>query len=643
MKKRNILLAGLALALLQFSCTDFNDQFEGLEDLTTPKNLVTYYYTLTEANYSDISKLALAKAETKEDSAKAKSIADNMYFTENVPAGNYVPYLLKSLFPYGDVGTAAMVTYAFGNDKPDYFSQLRTINILNAEDYMVAWGSQTEYLEALTRKHTPAEKLPLVLKSKFPNAADGEYKFVQYDYIDEEDPVGQEFYKQDWTGHSVSSSSPYVPISEEGWMTVDLKGALDWQCRVFSGNNYAQASSHNSGAINEAYLISPEIDLTDASGAKFTFDVVVGYWNANCLSVLISDDFDGTESGIEEATWTNLTSNFTLPEFAGGYSPWGNAGVADMSNYEGKKVHIAFKYDGDGRSADDRGEDPLKTTTYQIDNIIISSLPTGEKQYVVYNYDGTTWRPADSKKFVALQLADYAAMGKEYFSSSDAPKYIPTFLLNKFPYAQAGDVKTVVYRTSSTVTYSGATEYTFVGGQWVAEDFIEDVTAQFKVYEAGWLFDPTVDYVMEKPDYQLVVDYVRDNINPGYLDSYKTAEFYYGFASYYGNVSFRLSYRDDYAELDTELSALETPEEKVELLYERLKEGMEIFTQLRFPDAVPTVSGVEVFYNITTNIYYANGTSSADDGLRMYTFKCIAAASGDTPPQFEYISDEVVE
>ena len=148
---------------------------------------------------------------------------------------------------------------------------------------------------------------------------------------------------------------------------------------------------------------------------------------------------------------------------------------------------------------------------------------------------------------------------------------------------------------------------------------------------------------MTKPDYQLVVDYVRDNISADYLDSYKTAEFYYGFASYYGNVSFRLTYRTSYAELDTELTALATDEEKVALLHERLKEGMEIFTQLRFPEAVPTVSGIDVYYIVTTNIYYANGINSETDGLRAYTFKCTAAASGDTPPQFEYISDEAVE
>jgi hypothetical protein len=643
MKKLNILLAGLALALVQFSCTDFNDQFEGLEDMTKPKNLVTYNYTLTEANYSDISKMALAKAETKEDSAKAKSIADYKYFTETVSAADYVPYILESMYKYSDMGSSAMVTYAFGSDRPAYLSQLRSINILNTEDYQLAWGSQTDYLEALTRKHTPAEKLPLVLKSKFPSATEGEFKFVQYEYIDEENPVGQEFYKQDWTDHSVSTSSPHIPISEEGWMTVDLKGELDWQCRVFSGNNFAQASSHNSGAINEAYLISPQIDLTDASGAKFTFDVAVGYWNANCLTVWISDDFDGTESGIGEATWTNLTSNFTLPEFAGGYSPWGNAGVADMSSYEGKKVHIAFKYDGDGRSADDRGDDPLRTTTYQIDNIAISSLPTGENQYVVYNYDGTTWRPADSKMFVALQLADYAAIGKDYFSSADVPLYIPTFLLNKFPYAQAGDVKTVVYRTGSNPTYSGATQYTYNGMEWETEDFIENKTEQFLVSNDGWVFDPTVVYTMVNSDYQIIVDYVKENINENYIDSYGTAEFYYGFGSYYGNVSLRLNYRDPYVEYDTELGALESNEEKIALLHERLREGMEIFTQLRFPEAIPTVSGIEVYYKVTTKIYYSNGLNSADDGFRTYTFKCTAAASGDTPPQFEYISDEVVE
>ncbi len=544
MKRRNILLTGLALALLQFSCTDFNEQFEGLDDMVTPKNIVSYDYELTADDYSAISKSALADAQTAEDTAMAESIAENMYFTETVSAANYVPYLLETMYPYSDLGSSAMVTYAYGADKPEYFSELRTINILNAADYQLAWGSETEYFELLTPSISPEEKLPVILAANFPSANSGEYKFVEYEYVDDPNPTGAIYIDEDWTSNTVS---------EGGWMTINVEGSINWVNKSYGGNTYAQASSYNSGEINQAYLISPEIDFSNAVGPKLTFDVAVGYYNATCLSVWVSENFDGD---VSTATWTEL-NGFSYPEQTSGYSAMTNAGSADLSAFEGKTIHIAFRYDGDGRSAADRGDDPAQTTTYQVDNILVSSLPTGDKKYAIYSYNGTKWQPANTDTFYALQIEDYESMGRSYLYSSIVPSYITNFLLNKFPYAMEGDVKTVVYKSGSNPTYSGAVQYTFNGEEWINEDFIDNKTEQFLVSNDGWVFDPTVVYTMTKPDYQLVVDYVRDNISADYLDSYKTAEFYYGFASYYGNVSLRLNYRDSYLEYDTELGALD--------------------------------------------------------------------------------------
>lgn len=641
MKRRNILLTGLALALLQFSCTDFNEQFEGLDDMVTPKNIVSYDYELTADDYSAISKSALADAQTAEDTAMAESIAENMYFTETVSAANYVPYLLETMYPYSDLGSSAMVTYAYGADKPEYFSHLRTVNILSDNDYKVAWGSETQYINTLTPTVSASAMMSDILEAKFPNAESGEYKFVEYNYSEVDANV--DITEVKYLDEDFEEQTAYDPVI--GWISKDLQGDLSWLARSYSGNLYAQISSYNSGAINEAYLISPEIDLSNAIAPEFSFDIAAGFWNVTCLTVWISEDFNGTEAGVESATWTDITSNFTMPEPSSGYSTMGSAGVADLTDYVGKKVYIAFKYDGDGRS----DADPKKTTTYQVDNVKVSevkvalTVPSTKKIYAAYTLDGSEWELANNNTFYALQVEDYEAMGRDYLYSSIVPSYITNFLMNKFPYAMEGDVKTVVYKSGSNPTYSGAVQYTFNGEEWINEDFIDNKTEQFLVSNDGWVFDPTVVYTMTKPDYQLVVDYVRDNISADYLDSYKTAEFYYGFASYYGNVSFRLTYRTSYAELDTELTALATDEEKVALLHERLKEGMEIFTQLRFPEAVPTVSGIDVYYVVTTNIYYANGINSETDGLRAYTFKCTAAASGDTPPQFEYISDEAVE
>ncbi|MDD2550470.1 MAG: choice-of-anchor J domain-containing protein [Bacteroidales bacterium] len=642
MKQRYFsIIIGLALTMIAGSCTDFNEQFEGIDQMAKPTNLVNYEYTLTEDDYSTIASSALADATTSEDSAKIKSIKENKYFTDSVPASNYVPYLLEEMYKYNDAGSSAMVTYAFGKDKPPYISDLSTVSILNKDDYQLAWGSETDFVNAFTPAVSPADNLPEVLAVKDPNALDGQHKFVEYNYSSEDavyDVTEVEYLAEDF-----ESQTAYENINIEGWTNKDIDGELTWQAREYSSNLYAQVSSYNSETVNTAYLITSEIDLSSADAPEFTFDIKVGYWNETCLTVWISEDFDGTEGGITAATWVDLTSNFTLPEPASGYSDMESAGVADLTDYSGKQVYIAFRYEGD----DSPGADPQKTTTYQVDNVKVSevkvalSVDETEKQYVVYSYDGSAWEPAGDS-FVAVQPADYDAMGLDdgYISPSDADLYIPNFLGSKFPYALEGSVKTVVYKSGSDQTKSDAVDYKLIAGEWVNDDFIEDKSEQFLYTIDGWLFDPTVNYTLVKDDYQIMVDYVKDNIDPNYIDSYGTAEYYYGFGSYHKNVNFRLSYRESYLEYDTEYAALETDEERIALLHNRLEtEGMIKFAQLRFPDAVPAVSGVDVFYNITALLYYPTGTAYGEE-FRTYSYQCTAAGTDDgTPPTFEFIPD----
>ncbi|MBU1014605.1 MAG: DUF5017 domain-containing protein [Bacteroidetes bacterium] len=649
------LILGLAFAVLLGGCEKFNDQFEGLADMTKLTNVAAYTYTLTSADYTTISSAAKAATTDPAKIALATSIGTNKFFTNSAPASEYVPYLLKTKYPYGDLGSTAMITYTLGEDQPTYLNDLRTVNILNNADYQSAWGGGN-YVSAFTPTFTPAAKIPAILAAKFPTAANGLYKFVEYNYsaIDAVTDITEvSYYAYDWSTHTVTSS-PYTVVSEAGWMSKDVLGSLNWFCRTYSSNNYAQVSSYNSGAINQVYMISPEINLQTAVAPLFTFNIVAGYSNADCLTVWISENFDGTEAGIGTATWTDISSNFTLPQSPSGYSVSANAGVADLTAYAGKKVRIAFRYDGDGRSAANRGTDPAKTTTYQVDNVKVSeekvalSVASSEKQYVTYKFNGSAWVPADNT-FVALQPVDYTTIGFSYISSANVPLYIPNYLGQKFPYALEGNIKTVIYKSSSNPNYSGAAQFKLTNGTWVPNSFKITRTEQFVYSNAGWLFDPTVKMVMEQSDYQLMVDYVLATpaiakfANP----QYKNEEFYYGFGSRYSNVSFRLSYRNPYfsgqaygfpASGDAELYAASTDAAKVALLWERLKKGMEKFAQLRYPNAVAKVSGVDVYYYLTTYLYYPTGVNAGNE-YHEYVFKCTGSGN---PPTFEYVSDRTV-
>ncbi len=660
------LISGLAFAVLLSSCNKFNDQFEGLDEMTKPTNVASLSYTLTAADYAALKTAALAKASTPEQIAAANAIGSSLALNATFSAANYAPALLNKMYYSFDIGSNVLVTYDFDNGKPTYLNDLTTVNILQNADYQLAWGGGN-YVSAFTPSVSASAKLPGVLAAKFPIATIGQYKFVEYNYSNT-DAVTQitevTYFTEDWTAHTVATSYPYTVIGENGWLSKDLIGTQNWFNRVYSSNNYAQASAYSNPAPttkNEIWMTSPEIDLGSSIAPKFTFEIKIGYWNANCLSVWISKDFNGDEANIATATWVNISSSFTFPETpTSGYSPaFINAGSADLTNYAGEKVRIAFKYDGDGRSSADRGTDPLKTTTYQIDNIKMSeekvalSVPSTEKQYVAYTFNGSVWIPAASS-FIALQLADYAAIGLDYISSTNAPNYLPQLLSQKFPFAQEGNVKTVVYKSSSTPTYSGAMQLTFTDGKWTPNTFRIEKTEQFIFSNVGWLFDPTIMITMVAADHQLMVNYILNHSNPAKSvfahPFYKNEEYYYGFSSRYSNVNFRISYRTPYftgdyiqpITIDPEFHNLATVAEKVALMWTRLEEGMGIFLQLRFPNAVPLVSGIEVNYHATVLVYYASGDAFGSENHK-YIFKCTAAASGSTPPQFEFVSEKKVD
>ena len=643
------LISGLAFALLLVACNDFNDQFDGLDTKTKPTNLAAYTYKLVDADYASISKSALAVAKNKADSTSAKSIATNKYFTNTVPSSTNVPYLLKTLYPYADNGSTAAITSSFGEDRPTYFNDLTTVTILADADYKTAWGG-TSFVSSFTPTVSPTAKLPAYLASKFPTATNGQYKFIEYNYS-KTDAVTQSteisYFSEDWTTHTAAAASPYTVIGENGWLNKDVLASLSWYCRIFSGNNYAQVTSNGSTAINEAWMISKEINLQGSVAPKFTFDVTIGYWNANCLSVLISQNFDGTTTGINTATWTDITSSFSIPVLpTSGYGTATNAGIADLTAYAGKKVRIAFKYNGDGRTAAVRGTDPIKTTTYQIDNIKVSevkvalSVASTEKQYAAYTFNGTVWAPAASS-FVALQPADYTSMGLSYVTSTNAPLYLPQLLSQKFPFAQEGNVKTAVYKSGSNVTYAGATQLTFTKGIWVPYTFKSERTEQFIFTKDGWVFDPTINLALVKvtgdnPYIMKFIDYVRTKTPEKFFqkNTYINEEHYYGFSAYYAEIVCTAD-RTTYG--DAAIKALTTDAAKNALFLDRVKEAMPIFTQLNFPNLTTDVSGIQQNVIITIITYY----SSSRIGNLTIKMKC--TKSGTTSAPAEYVVDSFTE
>lgn len=141
-----------------------------------------------------------------------------------------------------------------------------------------------------------------------------------------------------------------------------------------------------------------------------------------------------------------------------------------MVAYDGHNVRIAFKYVGDGANK--------KTTTYQIDNIMIGSkIPAkggsnSEPAYAlkVYNEQGE-WE-SQNKNVYVLAYKDYLEieLSSLYFTSeTPAANYIPAYLAKQVAYPLEGDVRVVAYRYNNgekVVINSDEYIYSAETGRW---------------------------------------------------------------------------------------------------------------------------------------------------------------------------------
>jgi hypothetical protein len=347
-------------------------------------------------------------------------------------------------------------------------------------------------------------------------------------------------------------------------------------------------------------------------------DLVERYYNSDCLSVLVSEDYI---NDVTTATWVDISDEFKRPVYTGSTSPTSAYGAASLNSFKGKDVYIAFKYVGN--SADSR------TTTYQIYDVSINTYtrPVPEtvsslkstsaidaNNYAIYTLNDGAWAPYEEAEI--LNGSDYSEMGFSFFSSTNKPEdYLPNYLKKTLPYALEGAVQAVVYLYGDGSTIA-ADEYVLESGVWTKNLMAEVVTDQFVKTNGTWLWNPSVvinlspirndPFIMRY--YQAAADWVWENIDKpagatakgdGYVSKYGNNEYYAGTSAYYNNVDMRPAKALEqnpvaYADLsDEEITAL---------MMERLAEVMgEVLSQLH-ADAAP-IEGVDITYTVNVGVY----------------------------------------
>lgn len=171
-------------------------------------------------------------------------------------------------------------------------------------------------------------------------------------------PTTEGYLSQDWSSENIFNG---------GWTTQLVVGSTDWETSS-AGNPdnapYASISNYNGSGNDpsEAWLISPSVDLTDATSPVLTFISAVGYFG-DPMEVYASSNYDGT-SEPSTADWIQLNAVVANND---DFFTWFDSGDVDLSEFNGGSMHIAFKYIGSGESMDGGA-------TWEVDDILIDEM-----------------------------------------------------------------------------------------------------------------------------------------------------------------------------------------------------------------------------------------------------------------------------
>lgn len=589
MKKVIYLLT--VITLVFSACNPMEDIMEELDEMN--KEFVgEATYTLVSDDYETIAELALNEDST--DVANAAFIETNEYFSDTVSASKYIPALVSTLFPAFGKNSVATITYDFYEGYPAYLTEYVQAPFyqITAEDYQSVGGSVEEYLFFLPTDK-PENHIPGILTGEYPAAVDGDLVLVQCKYS----PV-------------VPSGPAEIILFEDDfeddqllyWTTYSVVGDLEWYHSSYSGNSFAKMSGYDGvNNLNEDWLITPAIDLDDTDSEIFSFSTMCNYAGP-VLEVKYSSDYTGSGDP-SEATWTDFTG-YALSE--GGFElvVSGDISLDDLTG----SIYIAFVY----TSTDQESK------TWEVDDVKVSTLSdiSYNTVYDIYTYDGSDWALVED--LFVLDSDEYDAMGSpgryDNFSSSDPPdNYLPRYLSEELPYAQEEDKVAVMYRYYAGSTTWETDEYSYSGGQWTVYKPVTEQSSQFIQNGEKWVFDPTVMFTLTSSDFQIIVDYVNDNVDPTWVDSYGTGESYFGASAYYANFDIRPGHH----EFD--------PDSWEEALKEAIGTAL---LPTKYPNAVTQVEGVDVYYVATFDTY------SGSYGNYSITYQCTKSGPD---PEFTYI------
>jgi hypothetical protein len=170
-----------------------------------------------------------------------------------------------------------------------------------------------------------------------------------------------------YLSENFSNLAKYSDVSTlPDWKTYAEAGGKTWYGNEVGSRKWVQATAYNSGQSSViAWMIAPVFDLSRAEKPYVSFESADGYDNGATMELCVSTNYNGSATPWT-STWTILP--FILPpSTASGYSQFVSSGQIDLSPFKAEQVTIAWIY----RGADPSGSSSDKTTTWEVDNVVV--------------------------------------------------------------------------------------------------------------------------------------------------------------------------------------------------------------------------------------------------------------------------------
>ncbi len=181
---------------------------------------------------------------------------------------------------------------------------------------------------------------------------------------DNNDPTTPSVVLTDTIYHFDNIEANYTPINElcEGWAHEIVSPADDdrtWQAKMYNEEKYVQATAHdgsdsNAGKEYDLWMITPALDVKNATEKVFSFYTQGSYWTSTSkMEVYVLNKQSSDAS-------SKILLNVKIATQADGNYTWIASGDIDLSSY-GDVVYVAFRYVAQGGKSN--------STTYCIDDV----------------------------------------------------------------------------------------------------------------------------------------------------------------------------------------------------------------------------------------------------------------------------------